>query len=116
MPTTMMAILSFGELFDRRPKKLIEEIALGDFSKVAVGNGLSEQSATYLRRMAVEALANIGDEETLSRLRGQRSEWPHEVEKAFYWTSEEIFWRMSLSADRELGYQPAHGLNQQVQT
>ena len=94
------AILSFGELFDRRHKKIFEEIASGDFSKVAVGNGLSEQGATYLRRMAVEALANIGDDETLSRLRGQRSEWPHEVEKAFYWTSEEIFWRMSLSADR----------------
>ena len=92
--------LSFSEFFDRRHKKLFEEIALGDFSKIAVGNGLSEQDATYLRLMAVEALANIGDEETLSRLRVQRIEWPHEVEKAFYWTSEEIFWRMSLSAGR----------------
>jgi len=98
--TKARAVLSFGELFDRRHKKLFEEIALGDFSKVAVGNGLSEQDATYLRLMAVEALANIGDEETLSRLRVQRIEWPQEVEKAFYWTSEEIFWRMSLSAGR----------------
>jgi hypothetical protein len=100
MTTTVMAILSFGELFDRRQKKLFEEIALGDFRKFAVRDGLSEQGATYLRCMAVETLANIGDEETLSRLHGQRSEYPHEVQKAFYWTIEEIFWRMSLSADR----------------
>ena len=73
---------------------------MGDFSKVAVGNGLSEPEATYLRRKAMAALANIGDEETLTRLREQRTKWPQEMEKAFFWTSEEIFWRMSLSTDR----------------
>jgi HEAT repeat protein len=94
------AIMSFGELLDRRHKDLFEEIALGGFSRIADGKRLSEREATYLRRMAVEALANIGDEATLARLRAQRMKWPQEVEKAFYWTSEEIFWRMTLSAER----------------
>jgi hypothetical protein len=56
------AVMSCGELFDRRQKKLFEEIALGDFSKVAVGKGFSEQEATYLRRMAAEVRADIGDD------------------------------------------------------
>ena len=87
------AIQSLGWLYDRRYKALFEEIAIGDFGKIALRPRLSRWERTYLRRKAIEALAYIGDRETLTRLRAGRTGWNPELERAFYWTSEEIYWR-----------------------
>ena len=93
------AIQSLGWLYDRSYKDLFEEIAVGDFRQVALRKRPSKQDKTYLRRKAIEALANIGDEDTLNRLRENRADWKNpELARAFYWTSEEISWRLSLGA------------------
>ena len=95
------AIQSLGWLYDRSYKDLFEEIAVGDFCQVALRKRPSKQDKTYLRRKAIEALANIGDEDTLNRLRENRADWKNpELARAFYWTSEEISWRLSLGAKR----------------
>ena len=90
------AIQSLGWMYDRSYKELFEQIAVGDFSGIALREHLPEEEITYLRRKAIQALANIGDRETLAQLRANRTGWCTELERAFYWTSEEIHWRLSL--------------------
>ena len=43
----------------------------------------------------MQALAEIGDLQTLKTLRESRQPWPIELERVFYSTSEEIVWRHS---------------------
>lgn len=89
------AIQSLGWLYDRSYKGLFEEIAVGDFHNIAVRKSLPLEQVTYLRRMAMNALANIGDRDTLTRLRESRADWSAELQRVFYWTSEEIYSRVS---------------------
>jgi hypothetical protein len=96
---TAKAVQSLGWMYDRKYKKLFEEIALGDFSRIAVTEHLPDENAIYLRRKAIEALASIGDLETLTTLRAGRTDWSPELERAFYWTTEEITWRLGRSSD-----------------
>jgi hypothetical protein len=94
------AIQSLGWMYERSYKELFEQIAVGDFSNVALREHLSEEETIYLRRKAIQALGNIGDRDTLARLREKRTDWCPELERAFYWTSEEIYWRLSLGDSR----------------
>ena len=89
------AIQSLGWMYDHGYKNLFEQIAIGDFSNVALRKHLPEEETVYLRRKAIQALANIGDRDTLAKLRAKRTGWCPELERAFYWTSEEIHWRLS---------------------
>ncbi len=91
---TAKAVQSLGQMYERSYKGLFERIALGDFEDIASSKKASEWDNKYLQRKAIEALANIGDRETLTRLRTQRTDWGPELERIFYWTSEEIYWRL----------------------
>ncbi|MGE0128151.1 MAG: CHAT domain-containing protein [Blastocatellales bacterium] len=93
------AILSFGYLNEQSWKEKFEQVALGDFDQIKVPKNQRKQADAYLRTKALQALAEIGDHETLRRLRnfkgGGHAAWPPEVERVFYVTSEEINWRMN---------------------
>ena len=97
------AIQSLGWMYDHGYKDLFEQIAIGDFSNVALRKHLHEEETVYLRRKAIQALANIGDQDTLAKLRAKRTDWCPELERAFYWTSEEIHWRSSLGSGQLRG-------------
>jgi hypothetical protein len=94
-----MAIQSLGWLYDLGYKDLFERIATGDLSDIAPEGGFSKDDTISLRRQAIEALANLGDRDTLARLREGRADWARELEQAYYETSEEISWRMSLAGE-----------------
>lgn len=93
------AILAFGNLNEQSWKEKFEEVALGDFDEIGVPASRRKQADAYLRIKALQALAEIGDQETLRRLRNFKGNghaaWPAEVERVFYVTSEEINWRMN---------------------
>ncbi len=93
------AILAFGYLNEQSWKEKFEQVALGDFEWIETPRGQRKQAEAYLRTKALQALAEIGDHETLRRLRGYKGDghtsWPAEVERVFYITSEEINWRMN---------------------
>lgn len=73
-------------------KTQFENIVLNEDNIIA--KKVSEKSkGVYLRTKALQALAEIGDAETLMRLRGKRQQIPTELERVFYSTSEEIIWR-----------------------
>ncbi|MCP4542085.1 MAG: CHAT domain-containing protein [Chloroflexi bacterium] len=91
---TADAVQSLGWMYERSYKDLFERIALGDFEGIASSEKASEWDSKYLQRKAIEALANIGDRETLTQLRTKRTDWGLELERIFYWTSEEIYWRL----------------------
>ena len=92
---TAKAVQSLGWMYERGYKDLFERIALGDFGDgIALSEKASEWDTKYLQRKAIEALANIGDRDTLARLRAERTDWGPELERIFYWTSEEIYWRL----------------------
>ena len=73
--------------------------SIGDFDWIETPRGERKQAEAYLRTKALQALAEIGDQETLRRLRSFKGDghtsWPPEVERVFYMTSEEINWRMN---------------------
>jgi len=93
------AILAFGSLNEQTWKEKFEQVALGDFDWLETPRGQRKQAEAYLRTKALQALAEIGDQETLRRLRSFKGDghasWPPEVERVFYVTSEEINWRMN---------------------
>ncbi|MBS1786971.1 MAG: CHAT domain-containing protein [Acidobacteria bacterium] len=73
-------------------KTQFENIVLNEDNIIA--KKVSEKSkGFYLRTKALQALAEIGDAETLKRLREKRQQMPTELERVFYSTSEEIIWR-----------------------
>jgi HEAT repeat protein len=67
------AVRAFGDRLDTRAKPLLERLALGDFSGIASDASWSDEDRLWLRQESVEALAQVGDSETVRRL---RSEWP----------------------------------------
>lgn len=93
---TVHAIQSIGALYLRQHKTTLENIALGDFSELRLGKRLGKDEQSHLKIKAVEALANVGDQESLQRLRADRPEWDPEWEQALFRTSEEIYWRLNL--------------------
>jgi hypothetical protein len=114
------AIQSVGWLQDRTKTRLLEYVAMGRFADIekatrqqvrqdddaadlALKKGFSLGKVTVedgwlLRRKAIEALAQIGDADTLSLLREGRAEWDAELRRAFYRSSEEIHWREQVRA------------------
>ncbi|MCG3161100.1 MAG: hypothetical protein JMDDDDMK_02218 [Acidobacteria bacterium] len=93
------AILAFGNLNEQSWKEKFEEVALGDFDEIRIAKAQRRQADAYLRTKALQALAEIGDQETLRRLRNIKGDGhtslPPEVERVFYIASEEINWRMN---------------------
>jgi hypothetical protein len=93
------AILALGSLNEQSWKEKFEQIALGDFVWVKTPRSQRKQAEVYLRTKALQSLAEIGDHETLRRLRsfkgGGHTGWPPEVERVIYITCEEINWRMN---------------------
>lgn len=94
---TVHAIQSIGALYLRQHKTALENIALGNFEGLKLGKRLSQDEHKHLQVKAIEALANVGDQESLQRLRSQQTDWNPELERAFFRTSEEIYWRVHLS-------------------
>jgi len=89
-------ILTFGYLHPpswKEWKSVFEDVALGKFNKIAEKTSAKSKRGIYLRIKALQALAEIGDQETLERLRSERRQWPLEIERIFYGASEEIIWR-----------------------
>ncbi|MCB0030590.1 MAG: hypothetical protein KDE28_21915, partial [Anaerolineales bacterium] len=60
----------------------------------------------YMQKKAILALAFVGNQESLNKLRGSRhlllSEQP-ELEEIFFQTTEEIYWRFSAQRQQEMG-------------
>lgn len=87
---------AIGLIADNRYKSLLEEIAQGNFSNIALGK-LNSVDAIYLRSVAIDSLAGIGDQQTLSLLQRQ-DDWSNPgLQAAYYRTSEEINWRIFKS-------------------
>jgi hypothetical protein len=91
------------ELGDGRPgptlKQLIEEIAAGQrIRQLRLGRFIVAKRASdidgkpiYLRRKAIEALAWIGDAETLRNLTPQVASWPIELREHWYLAAATIY-------------------------
>ncbi|MBN2007676.1 MAG: CHAT domain-containing protein [Anaerolineae bacterium] len=90
-----LAIQSLGWLYDLRNKKRFEDIALGDFTSLNLPSQPPAEESQFLQRKALEALRSIGDNATLRRLQGRPTTWSPELERAFYWTMEEIIARQN---------------------
>jgi len=86
-------IRAIGKMADSRYKDLLEDISRGDFGNIALGN-LKKGQATYLRYVAIHALAGIGDRQTLTLLQRQDDGSNPELQAAHHSTSEEIAWRL----------------------
>ncbi|MBS1202505.1 MAG: heat repeat-containing lyase, partial [Chromatiaceae bacterium] len=105
-PLKGYAIRAFGDLLDTRQKGQLERLALGDFTGVATGRRSSERDRLWLRQVAVETLALIGDPETVQRLRRERrpdQPWTPELELALFRTGEEIASRVWEAAGSDAG-------------
>jgi HEAT repeat protein len=89
------AIQSLGWLNRRSYKELFEQIAAGDLHAIVLSDNPDIGDVIYLRRRAIEALARIGDLDSLNHLRRQRGDWDSELEEAFYYASEEINSRLA---------------------
>jgi hypothetical protein len=93
-----VAIDALARLADRRDKPVLERIAMGCPGKEIMPcfKHLSAVDQVYLQRKATDALAVVGDAESIALLREQRSDpsnWSPELEQALYRASEEIYWR-----------------------
>ncbi|MDM8532036.1 CHAT domain-containing protein [Anaerolineales bacterium HSG25] len=74
-------------------RKKLESIATGEFF-VKEGRLLTKFPRHHIQRKAFEALGYIGNEETLARLQQSEVKTMHQLQRAFYRTSEEIYWRL----------------------
>lgn len=93
-----VAIDALARLADRRDKPVLERIAMGcpDADILPCFIHLSAEDQVYLQRKATDALASVGDEESIALLRenrGDAASWSPELEQALYRASEEIYWR-----------------------
>jgi hypothetical protein len=125
-----VAIDALGRLADQRHKPLLQCIALGRFDPdsfppaeakpdddpcpvgLAWMAKAKSEDQVYLRRKAIDALADVGDLDTVTKLRSEcrerrmqviegmegetiRPDWTPALEQALYRTSEEIYWRLN---------------------
>ncbi len=94
-----VSIDALARLADRRDKPMLERIAMGcpDSEFVPCFKHLTVQEQIYLQRKATDALAMVGDAESIALLRENRGDpanWSPELEMALYRASEEIYWRL----------------------
>lgn len=94
-----VSIDALARLADRRDKPVLERIAMGCPGKEIMPcfKHLSPEDQVYLQRKATDALAVVGDAESVALLRENRGDpanWSPELEQALYRTSEEIYWRL----------------------
>ena len=94
-----VAIDALARLADRRDKPVLERIAMGcpDSEFMPCFKYLSPADQVYLQRKATDALAVVGDAESIALLRENRGDpanWSPELEQALYRASEEIYWRL----------------------
>lgn len=94
-----VAIDALARLADRRDKPVLERIAMGcpDAEIMPCFKHLSPADQLYLQRKATDALAAVGDAESIALLRENRGDpanWSPELEQALYRASEEIYWRL----------------------
>lgn len=94
-----VAIDALARLADRGDKPLLERIAMGcpGAEIMPCFKYLSAEDQIYLQRKATDALAVVGDAESIALLRENRVDpaaWSPELELALYRTSEEIYWRL----------------------
>jgi hypothetical protein len=94
-----LAIDALARLADRRDKPALERIAMGCPGKEIMPcfKHLSAADQVYLQRKATDALAVVGDAESIALLRENRGDpanWSPELELALYRASEEIYWRL----------------------
>lgn len=94
-----VAIDALARLADRRDKPLLERIAMGcpGAEVMPCFKFLSPADQVYLQRKATDALAVVGDAESIALLRENRGDpanWSPELEQALYRAGEEIYWRL----------------------
>jgi len=89
------AIEALGLIGNKSDKKLLEIIATGYFKRLNPTYRLDVEDRRYLQRKAIEALASVGDRETLTILQRRYARWIPILQQSFYHTSEEIYWRLS---------------------
>jgi len=80
-------------LGDASSREAAEDLALGDLARFSLPATVEASDLLYLQRQALEALRFVGDMGTLERLRQRPGSWPPDMDRVFYWTSEEIIWR-----------------------
>lgn len=88
-----LAVQSLGWLGDASSREAAEDLALGDLARFSLPATVEASDLLYLQRQALEALRFVGDMGTLERLRQRPGSWPPDMDRVFYWTSEEIIWR-----------------------
>ena len=91
------AILAIGSLYPpgwEKWKRVFEQVALANFNGISA-EPKDQNESLYLQTKSLQSLAEIGDLQTLETLRKGRQQWPIELERVFYSTSEEIVWRNS---------------------
>jgi len=76
-------------------KQLFQQLAAGDLSGIPLTQPVDPGDSIYLQFSALEALCEMGDLATLAFLREKRQVWPAELDRQFFLTSEEIYWRTS---------------------
>lgn len=91
------ALQSLGWMTDHDSKELLERIAAGKLRELNLSDSATAADRRYLRSKAIGALALLGDHRTIRRLRESRVDWHPELERALYWASEEISWRLSTA-------------------
>jgi hypothetical protein len=94
-----VAIDALARLADRRDKPLLERIAMGcpGADIMPCFKYLGPEDQVYLQRKATDALAVVGDAESIALLRENSvvpANWSPELEQALYRASEEIYRRM----------------------
>lgn len=94
-----VAIDALARLADRRDKPLLEHIAAGqpDAGEMARFKSFNRTDQIYIQRKAIDALASVGDADSIALLRESGSDpgqWSPKLEEALYRASEEIYWRL----------------------
>ena len=90
---------AIGNIADSRYKPLLEQLASNDFEAIAIGR-LKRADRTYLRSAAIDALAGIGDQHSLSLLQRLEDWSDPELHAVYYRASEEIAWRIVARRQR----------------
>ena len=81
-------------------KSCFEQIASGDFSSIPLTQPVDPGDTLYLQLSALEALCDMGDSASLQFLREKRQKWPAEIDRQFFLTSEEIYWRSASNSPK----------------